>query len=166
MNPPWIRTDLLEQISRVRPRDQDLPAYPGEEPSERDRPDEQSPDASAVLVVEDDADIAGMYALGLQLGGHAVRVASTGRSALIDVAEKQPQAIVLDLWLPDIAGLEMIDSLRHAPKTEHVPIIVLSNEDAEFPEAYQRGANECHLKYRTTPKELVHYVEGAIGAAG
>ena len=104
-----------------------------------------------------------MYVLGLTLSGHHARIASNGRSALVDVAQKQPRAIILDLRLPDIGGLEVIDLLRHTPATVDVPIIVLSNEDSDFPEAVRRGANECHVKYRTTPNELVHFVEGAIG---
>jgi CheY-like chemotaxis protein len=163
MAPTWIRTELFDQISHGT-------ADPNYE-SDRDG----SPEAGArflksdpsddVLLVEDDTDVADMYAMGLRLSGHQARVATNGRSALVDAAEKHPRAIVLDLRLPDIGGLEVIDSLRHAPATVDVPIIVLSNEDSEFPEAVRRGANECHVKYRTTPNELVHYVEGAIGGA-
>jgi CheY-like chemotaxis protein len=164
MAPIWIRTELFDQISRG-------PAGPNDESGRDDSPEEgvrfeENGDPSEdVLLVEDDIDAAQMYAMGLRLSGHPARVATNGRSALDDVAHKQPRAIVLDLRLPDIGGLEVIDSLRHAPATLHVPIIVLSNEDSQFPEAVRRGANECHIKYRTTPNELVHYVEGAIGGA-
>jgi two-component system KDP operon response regulator KdpE len=121
-----------------------------------------------VLLIEDDDDIATMYATGLSLSGHPAHIASSGHLGLeeVIVARKPPSVIVLDLGLPDMPGLEILDNLRgHAPPID-VPVIVLSNDTTDFEAAYAHGATECHAKYRTTPRELVDYVEAALRRAG
>jgi CheY-like chemotaxis protein len=128
------------------------------EPTEGDAGDD-------VLLIEDDVAIADMYALGLNLSGYRVRVAGSSDDALAQVADgARPRLIVLDLGLPRTGGLEVLVALREGPATSNVPVIVLSNQDNDFPEAYRRGATECLPKHRTTPKELVSYVEVAMGA--
>lgn len=121
-----------------------------------------------VLLIEDDDDIATMYAFGLSLRDHPVHIATSGHSGLEEaiVEQKPPSVIVLDLCLPDMPGLELLDNLRlHTPPID-IPVIVLSNDTTSFDAAYEHGATECHPKYRTTPLELVDYVEAALRRAG
>ena len=130
----------------------------------RQPPDDEPDGGDIVLLIEDDRDIATMYATGLNLSGHHAHIASSGQSGLSEaiVAEQPPSVIVLDLGLPDIPGLEILDNLRgHTPPIE-IPVIVLSNDAEDFDVAYEHGATECHEKYRTTPRQLVGYVEQAI----
>ncbi|HSS92906.1 MAG TPA: response regulator [Candidatus Dormibacteraeota bacterium] len=118
-----------------------------------------------VLLIEDDVAIADMYALGLNLSGYRVRVAGSSDAALAQVAEgARPRLIVLDLGLPRTGGLDVLVALREGPTTSTVPVIVLSNQDDDFPEAYRRGATGCLTKHRTTPKELVSYIKVAMDA--
>src|ERR1700737_3405314 len=120
--------------------------------------------ASVVLLVEDDPATADMYALGLNLCGYPVQVARTIEAGLTHVADGiQPRVIILDLVVPKIGGLEMLVLLRKSPSTSSIPVIVLSNQDMEFPEAYRRGATECLAKHSTTPGELVMHVRTVVG---
>lgn len=129
------------------------------------QPADAEPDGGdIVLLIEDDKDIATMYATGLNLSGHHAHIASSGQSGLSEVivAEQPPSVIVLDLGLPDMPGLEILDNLRgHTPPIE-IPVIVLSNDAEDFDVAYEHGATECHQKYHTTPRQLVGYVEHAL----
>jgi CheY-like chemotaxis protein len=119
---------------------------------------------SIVLLVEDDPATADMYALGLNLCGYPVQVAHTAEAGLTHVANgMHPRLIVLDLVVPTIGGLEMLLLLRKSPSTSSVPVIVLSNQDMDFPEAYRRGATKCLAKYSTTPGELVMHVRTVVG---
>lgn len=137
MTPTWIRGDRLQAVH------------------------ERSADRSgAVLLIEDDVAIAEMFALGLYVRGHPVRTAKSDDSASMLTADAdRPSVIVLDLDRPSERGLEILNSLLVDPSTSGVPVIVLYDEDADFPEAYRRGATEFRAKYRTTPMELVRYVE-------
>jgi CheY-like chemotaxis protein len=122
--------------------------------------------ASIVLLIEDDPATADMYALGLNLCGYPVQIAHSAEAGLSELAEgMRPKLIVLDLVLPRIGGLEMLLLLRENPFTSSVPVIVLSNQDTDFPEAYRRGATECLAKHATTPGDLVMRVRTCLGLA-
>jgi DNA-binding response OmpR family regulator len=80
-----------------------------------------------VLVVEDDADIAGVLRRSLDKEGYDVRVAGDGESALDEAGVFSPDAVVLDLGLPKLDGVEVCRRLR----TEgDVPILILTARDA------------------------------------
>jgi CheY-like chemotaxis protein len=124
----------------------------------------KSEQSGIVLLVEDDPDAADMYALSLNLCGYPVRVASSPEAGLAQVSSGgSPKLIVLDLGLVKLDGLEMLMLLRQSPSTAGVPVIVLSNEVVDFPEAYRRGATACLAKHSTTPGDLVMHVRTVVG---
>ena len=80
-----------------------------------------------VLVVEDDTDIAGVLRRSLDKEGYDVRVAGDGETALDEAGVFEPDAVVLDLGLPKLDGVEVCRRLR----TEgDVPILILTARDA------------------------------------
>ncbi|MCL4445308.1 MAG: response regulator transcription factor [Actinobacteria bacterium] len=82
----------------------------------------------AVLVVDDDAAVLGAIDRALRLEGYSVTCASTGSEALESLALSPPDAIVLDLQLPDIDGLEVCRRLRAADND--TPVLMLTARDA------------------------------------
>ena len=78
---------------------------------------------SRVLVVEDDPQLLRALRITLHARGHEVIAAASGRKALSEAAAARPDLIVLDLGLPDLDGVEVIEGLRGWTS---VPIIVLS----------------------------------------
>ncbi len=110
--------------------------------------------------------IAEMYAYGLAVRGYEVHIATSRDRAMYEAARRRPVGvIVLDLEIRTTRGLTILDELRHREATADVPVIVLSDDDLESAEAERHGANETHRKYRTTPKELVGYVERSFTGA-
>ena len=83
---------------------------------------------ASVLVVEDDHNIRAALIRSLTDGGHAVRSASTALQALRDVAQNPPDAVILDLGLPDLDGS---DALRMLRGITDVPIIIATARDDE-----------------------------------
>ena len=81
-----------------------------------------------VLVVDDEAPIRRALAANLKARGYEVDAAETGEQALDLAARHHPDVVLLDLGLPGIDGLEVIDGLRG---WTHVPIVVLSARGAE-----------------------------------
>jgi DNA-binding response OmpR family regulator len=145
MTPNWVRADRLERL-------------PGFDASEVEPQD--------ILLVEDDDSIAQMYALGLTLNGFPVHIAPSGEMALMEASSGlRFSAIVLDLGVPAVNALQTLDELRHFSETADIPVIVLSNEDFDLAEVLKHGATECHLKYRTTPGQLVNYIQGVLRRA-
>jgi two-component system, OmpR family, response regulator MprA len=80
-----------------------------------------------VLVVEDDADIAGVLRRSLDKEGYDVRVAGDGEAALDQAGVFEPDAVVLDLGLPRLDGVEVCRRLR---EDGDVPILILTARDA------------------------------------
>ena len=79
-----------------------------------------------MLVVEDDGDIADALRRSLRLEGYDVRVSGDGGGALHEAALFEPDAVVLDLGLPGIDGVEVCRRLRH---DGDVPILILTARD-------------------------------------
>jgi len=98
-----------------------------------------------VLVVDDDRSILRTMDVNLKARGYEVLAASTGREALALAARRQPDVVVLDLGLPDMDGVEVIDGLRGWTT---MPIIVLSAraEEAQKVAALDAGANDYVTK--------------------
>jgi len=85
-------------------------------------------DKQRILVVDDEPQILRALGINLKALGYRVDTAATGEEALRKAADHRPDAVILDLGLPGIDGIEVIRGLRGWTKT---PIIVLSVRDAE-----------------------------------
>jgi two-component system, OmpR family, response regulator MprA len=103
------------------------------------------PHSARVLVVEDDMDIAGVLRRSLDKEGYDVRVAGDGEDALDQAAVFEPDAVVLDLGLPKLDGVEVCRRLR---SDSDVPILVLTARDAldSRVEGLDSGADDYLVK--------------------
>ena len=81
------------------------------------------PDAGRVLVVEDEPGLLRALQISLRARGYEVTTAATGAAALAEAARRPPDAVLLDLGLPDTDGVDVIRQLRG---WSAVPVIVLS----------------------------------------
>jgi len=99
-----------------------------------------------VLLVDDDPAVRRAVAAGLELEGFSVVPASGGRAALEAVARIEPAAILLDLGMPDLDGLEVLARLRGAG--DQVPVCVLSARDEvdDRVRGLQAGADDYVVK--------------------
>jgi DNA-binding response OmpR family regulator len=98
-----------------------------------------------VLVVEDDTDIAGALRRSLGMEGYDVRLAVDGEKALEEAAVFEPDAVVLDLGLPKIDGIEVCRRLR---LSGDVPILMLTARDGldDRVEGLDSGADDYLVK--------------------
>jgi two-component system, OmpR family, response regulator MprA len=101
--------------------------------------------SARVLVVEDDLDIAGVLRRSLDKEGYEVRVAGDGEDALDQASVFEPDAVVLDLGLPRLDGVEVCRRLR---AEGDVPILVLTARDAleSRVEGLDSGADDYLVK--------------------
>jgi two-component system, OmpR family, KDP operon response regulator KdpE len=96
---------------------------------------------SSVLVVDDEPPILRTLGVNLRARGYSVQLAKSGHEALALAARRHPDAVILDLGLPDMDGIDVIYGLRG---WSAVPIIVLSARTAEAQKvaALDAGAND------------------------
>ncbi|MFE3323525.1 response regulator transcription factor [Streptomyces sp. NPDC059176] len=102
--------------------------------------------AGRVLVADDDAAVRRALGRGLRLEGFAVAEADGGRSALAAVAEAAPDAVVLDVSMPGVNGIEVCATLRAGGND--VPVLMLSalDELADRLAGLQAGADDYVVK--------------------
>ena len=101
--------------------------------------------ARRVLVVEDDRRSGELMTILLEDQGLTVQMAPSGERALELLAEDRPSAVVLDILLPGIDGWEVLARIRSNPRTEHLPVLVVSILD-ERRRALDLGADEYLTK--------------------
>jgi two-component system phosphate regulon response regulator PhoB len=103
---------------------------------------------ATVLVVDDEEDIIELVELNLAREGYQVLGCTTGEEALEIARSKVPSLIVLDLMLPGIDGLEVCRRLKSGPKTEHIPIVMLTakGEETDIVAGLELGADDYVTK--------------------
>jgi two-component system KDP operon response regulator KdpE len=100
-----------------------------------------APFQSEVLVIDDEVQIRRLLRVTLESAGFRVREAEGGELGLVEAATKRPDAIILDLGLPDLPGIEVLKRLR---EWSRLPILILSvrGQEADKIEALDAGADD------------------------
>ena len=109
-----------------------------------------------VLFVEDDPEVAQMYKLKLELDGYAVDVATDGMQAVQMATGNPPDIIFLDIRLPKMDGLGVLEVLRQDDRTRDIPVVILSNysERELVDRGMEMGALDYLIKSQTTPARV------------
>ena len=107
-------------------------------------------------LVDDDALLTDMYGRQLTSSGYTVSTARTGEEAVELARAETPDLIFLDLGLPGISGLEVLQRLKEQGSTARIPVVVLSNysEPETIAKSLSMGASEYLVKAHTTPAHL------------
>ncbi len=80
-----------------------------------------------ILIVDDEADVRAIAQLGLEMGaGWTVLTAASGQEALELATTHQPDAILLDMMMPDMDGRSTLQQLKANPATEAIPVILVT----------------------------------------
>ena len=110
----------------------------------------------SVLFIEDDAAVAEMYRLKLELDGYTVTIAPDGEQGLKQARENPPDIVFLDIRLPHMDGFSVLEALRAEKPLSRIPVIILSNYgEAELVErGLKLGALDYLIKAETTPSTL------------
>ena len=104
--------------------------------------------ATTVVVAEDDADLRRLYAESLRGAGYVVWEAGDGAEALSLVRAHAPDLLLLDIWMPVLNGIEVLEQLDGAPEAMRLKIVVLSQiHDADTQlEGFALGVDEYWTK--------------------
>ena len=83
--------------------------------------------SKSILIIDDEEDVREIAQLGLEMGaGWNVLIASSGEQGLKIAAEHQPDAILLDMMMPDMDGRATLQHLKTNPKTQAIPVILVT----------------------------------------
>ena len=125
----------------------------------------QTPKKPLILLIEDDSLLIKMYKAKFIAEGFEVIVAEEGESGLKMALENPVNFVILDVMMPKLSGLEVLEKLRQDPKGKIIPVVVLSNLDQEekSKKALQLGAKEFLVKANFTPSQIVEKVRKYLG---
>ncbi|MDX1607608.1 MAG: response regulator [Candidatus Spechtbacterales bacterium] len=117
-----------------------------------------------IILVEDDPFLSEIYITKFEEAGYVVEVADDGEEGLEKIKSGKPDIILLDIILPKLTGLEIMEALQKDGTLENTPVIVLSNlgSDEDVKKAMDMGARGYLVKSQYTPSEVVARVEDMI----
>ena len=122
--------------------------------------------AKQILVVEDERPIREMIAFGLRRAGFEVREAADARTGRAEVANRQPDLLLVDWMLPDTSGLEFTRALKRDRETRELPVIMLTAraEEGDTGAPHSRGAADC-IPRPAAPRELLARINAVLRRA-
>jgi DNA-binding response OmpR family regulator len=109
-----------------------------------------------ILLVEDDTDLRGMFRTALTVAGFDVREAADGYDALVMLEQGKTDLMVLDLRMPLVSGLDVLEDMR--ARNENVPVVVVTAS----PDDLSHLSVECVLKKPVTPEKLIATVTACL----
>ena len=121
-----------------------------------------------ILLIEDDQIVANIYRNKFTIEGFQVEIALDGQVGFELVRSFRPDAVILDLMLPKLTGVELMKKIRSEPEFEKLPVIVFSNTYLTHlvQEAWKAGATKCLSKSSCTPKQVIDVLRTTLGPNG
>jgi CheY-like chemotaxis protein len=114
-----------------------------------------------ILIVEDDPLMSRMYQKIFKFEGYEVDFAGDGEEGIEKVRTGKPTLILLDIMMPKMNGLQVLDKLKLDPETKGIPVIMLTNlaGSADAEAALTKGAVKYIIKSENEPKQVVNMVK-------
>lgn len=117
-----------------------------------------------ILVIEDDPIIAHIYRTRFEREGYQVEISADGQTGFYRVHEFRPDAVLLDLMLPKMNGIDILKKIRAQGQFGKVPVIVFTNAYVPnmIQEAFGAGATQVFNKATLTPRQILDAMHIAI----
>lgn len=120
-----------------------------------------------ILLVDDDEFLRDMYATKFSEGGHKVDDVSDAKAALSALEKNSYHAVLLDMVMPGMTGLELLEKVTSNGLKKEAKFIVLSNQSevSDQSSAKAAGADGYIIKAESIPSEVVKKVEEIVGSS-
>lgn len=117
-----------------------------------------------VLIVDDNPDSIMVLRTILESKGFTVLSAGSGHEALVILGEQIPDAVLLDVMMPDLSGIDVLKRMRGTAATARVPVILVTakGQDEDLLDGYQHGA-DYYITKPCTAKQLVYGLSMVLG---
>lgn len=117
-----------------------------------------------IMIVDDETEFSTLFKLRLEAEGYHVTYCPNGATALAQAPEIKPDLVMLDIMMPDISGLEVIQKLRAAPETKDAYVIMYSalTKQGDSEKALELGADEFIVKSNMPFAQVIERVNTAL----
>jgi DNA-binding response OmpR family regulator len=119
-------------------------------------------DKKVVLLVEDDDAVRKLVRISLELSDYEVVEAKDGLEGLLMLDMHHPDAVVLDLMMPDVGGERMLTQLRATPETKQVPVVIITGKPEVAPEVIGLVGEENFFPKPFDTDQLIARVQAVI----
>lgn len=117
-----------------------------------------------ILLVDDEPSIIKVVGKRLELAGFEVVVAVDGQEALAKARLSHPDAIILDLMLPKLSGLEVCAALKEDQRYCRIPVIIFTGKGQEIDETLCRECRaDAYINKSRRASELIEQLEALLG---
>jgi len=118
-----------------------------------------------ILMIEDERIIVDLLKRKLEKEGYQVSVGRDGVEGLEKMRKDKPELILLDIVMPRMGGLEVMEKMREDNELKDIPIVVISNsgQPIELDRAKKLGAKDWLVKTEFDPQEVIRKVKKQIG---
>ena len=120
-----------------------------------------------ILIVDDNADSVAIMRTILGRNGYQVAAAMSGSEALDHLEKEKPDLILLDVMMPKMSGLEVLQHIKGNPATGNLPVILVTakTRDDDVLSGYQYGA-DYYITKPFTAKQLLYGINLVLGRGG
>jgi DNA-binding response OmpR family regulator len=124
------------------------------------------PDGSKkiVLLVEDDDAVRKLVRISLELSDYEVVEAKDGLEGLLMLDMHHPDAVILDLMMPDVGGERMLTQLRATPETRQVPVVIITGKPEVAPEVIGLVGEDNFFSKPFDTDQLIARVQAVTGS--
>lgn len=118
-----------------------------------------------ILLIEDEEIVIDLFQRKLDREGYEVLIARNREEGIKIMREKWPDLVIVDVNMPQMEGLGVMEEMNRDPDLRGIPVIVISNSDQslELRRALALGAKDWLIKTEFEPPELISKVERQIG---
>jgi CheY-like chemotaxis protein len=120
--------------------------------------------SASVLVVDDHEDNVAIVSRILLDRGYEVRIARDGPGALESVRQQRPDVILLDMMMPGMDGMQVLDHLKRNPGSGSIPVVMVTakSEDRDVLAGYESGA-DYYITKPFTARQILYAVGLVLG---
>lgn len=119
-------------------------------------------DRKKVLLVEDDESVRQLVRVTLDINGFEVVEAKDGLEGLLMLDMHRPDAVVLDLMMPDVGGERMLAQLRATEETKRTPVVIITGKPEVAPEVIGLVGRENFFPKPFDPDAVIARLEAML----
>lgn len=119
-----------------------------------------------ILLVEDDTGLAAVYKQRLEVEGFLVEHVPNGEDALSATIKFKPDLILLDVMMPKISGIDVLDILRNTPQTAKIKVVMLTalGQPQDIEKAKALGVDDYMIKSQVALSDVVARIKQHLSA--
>ncbi|HYH27364.1 MAG TPA: response regulator [Actinomycetota bacterium] len=122
-----------------------------------------SDERKRVLLVEDDESVRQLVKITLEMNEYTVIEAKDGLEGLLLLDVHKPDAVVLDLMMPDVGGERMLAQLRATPETKRTPVVIITGKPEVAPEVVGLVGRENFFPKPFDPDAVIDRIRALVG---